>query len=304
MMFSTHNHYHVEVRRRLFYDETPLKVCGDYDIYINTFLKYSENLKQESEREFIKEFKDTCSEYGGNVTYVGKVARPIIDSVQIPDVSKDDPKPTLHFVVLSAWDSKNDFLKLRMEYISTSKIWVKEISQGLRRSGIKNLLIPQVVAFLGYVSGKIDIIEPANEPKGEEAVEVHYHGETKGEVYKKVNQIAKAIGDDGPSDEPLLMWNWLQESKIKKERDADNAYGLKMMKMLGQNGGGIIHMFDTVQLSDDNNDGVFDRVVAVHYPHRKFMSTLLRSQWMFDTTKGKSPGDTLACLTVPFSMAK
>ena len=117
------------------------------------------------------------------------------------------------------------------------------------------------------------------------------------EQYKKIFELAKFIDDQGWKGDGVLIWNWLKDG-TPEQAAKDRAEGLQMLEMLMQHGGGPMHAGSTVAL--DGQDGEFENIVAMYYPGREFLTQLLRSEWMHRTVKGKSPGDSLAVMTIPF----
>eukprot|EP01037_Dinobryon_pediforme_P020160 gene20160-20712_t len=94
----------------------------------------------------------------------------------------------------------------------------------------------------------------------------------------------------------MYIWNWLKDSKDSQMKQHFDEYGLTMMSMLSQFGGGLLNKFDVVPSS--TNSGTFDTVASVYYPSKSFLIQLISSSWMYGVVAGKELEDSIALITV------
>merc|ERR1719469_1502894 len=98
--------------------------------------------------------------------------------------------------------------------------------------------------------------------------------------------------------EPVFVWNWILQGD-ESQRATSFRYGLRMMEMLGQNGGGFLDIGSPILLEGEPQYN-FAQIGSVHYPSRLFFSNMVMSSWMNRSVRGKVVKDTVALLTVPW----
>ena len=120
-------------------------------------------------------------------------------------------------------------------------------------------------------------------------------GNTPYEEWKELHGLADLM-DEGDPEEPVLIWNW----EVNQEDGRGNAkYALSVMQGFVYHGGGPLHVgFAAKEYT--GKSGTFDRLAAIYYPSRNFVSQFMRSQWFFEVVQDKDPGDGLMLVTVPY----
>ena len=129
-------------------------------------------------------------------------------------------------------------------------------------------------------------------PKAGEAVDGK--GFTATKMHRLADRVTGASTGGKPTDGVMLM-NWVKLADSAEDRASDEAYGMRVVTMLAQHGGGPKHI-----ALNPTGDGSFDQIAGVHYPNRGFMETLLRSKWFLEGIQGKAPSDTICVCTTPF----
>jgi hypothetical protein len=245
---------------------------------------------KEDQSPFLEELvEDLCQaivKAGGQVVYTGKAVETLVQSKQFPDCQYD-------ILLNTHWKNVGAF----KEFLPKMKALAEVTrSQGFYRNGFLNYFGLRM--FMALMQLK-NVFEGTQNYSVEERVTT----DTKN-LFEKTPQmleLATKVERGEDPNEPIIVYNWLQDSSVPKDVAADSAYGLKMMTMLAGYFAGPMHLgLKTVAVQPIAEAGEFQKTVAVHYPNREFFAKMLRSAWMNREAQGKKPGDSLAVLTVPF----
>lgn len=281
--------YYSSVRIELLKNEQPTWYQFD-DMHCVTLLSRASNATLHLP-DMVAAMRNSAAVLKGNVVYVGKTIKTVVASSQLPSTQTH-----IDVLVVTQWsggDEKTASIRAFITGLKASGEWSYVASQGMKRNPLLNLLIPQalgVLSFSKYVKGAANLDTEAS--MAESTADMHYD-------LPRMHRIAAEVEKGGSPLDPVFIWNWLKKG-TPEQQAADNEYGLKMMSMLAENGGGLMNIGKTFDLGEGFNDGTFDYVASVYYPGRLFFARLLRSDWMFKAVQGKQPGDSIAVATTPF----
>lgn len=289
-------HYNVVVRRRL---ANAQQTCySGSDVHVATALVPRDGADlSDSVASLAQQVKSA----GGKVIYVGRVLSPAAESTSI---SKEE---ALRFrvVLVTQWSSLDGFKAFRASALrSPGGPWELAWSTPWKRSPAVNVGLPVMLYGLKLKSclsccKRHDVATEGTKADFDKSVA----GSEKAEAhmsFDKIHMIATALEQE-PLSSPVLIWNWLKDHESAEVRAATARYGMMMMEMLSQSGGGIMEMGTAVQGSDGEAWSHFEQVAAVHYPDVNFFTKLIKSRWMMSTLQDKELGDTMALITVPWA---
>eukprot|EP01046_Picozoa_sp_COSAG06_P036960 COSAG06_NODE_4127_length_4542_cov_2.694801_2_plen_499_part_00 len=320
-----------EVRCSVLGDQTPAwrsaSVCNGFStLNVVSMLRLQSAAPRgsaERERalaEAIDRMRHTAGELGGQVNYVGRAVEVVVQSAQLPDAKEFD------VVVLTSWAEGGrarwaGFRRL----VDSDHGWERHVASGFWRNPLLQVGVVLALLLLRLKCGlrgvHHNIAEAAADKDEDDG------GDDDGDDDKllrtKMDALAATIekletpkagvlicncltsevhsNDDGGSDATREEQERLQKEAKKAQ---DGAYSMLMMEMLAQHGGGPLHVGRAAALSSAEtgayHDGDWELCACVYYPGCVFFKQLMRSAWMQRTVKLKSPGDSIAVLTVPF----
>lgn len=221
---------------------------------------------------------------GGRVVYTGQAVEALVVSEQL----SKGLQASLEIVLITTWRGEAAFCSFRGEHLAP-EIW-RSMSTGMWRNPIVNALLPLglgVLRLTSVVTGAHDLSTPQLDSDIGD-----------GDKFDRMMALASKLEAQGAPEDPFYVVNWLKGGTAE-QRASDARYGLKMMEMLSQNGGGVMDFGSAISIEGES--GEFENVAAVYYPGRAFFVQMIRSTWMHETVKGKQLGDSLAVLTVPLS---
>ena len=227
--------------------------------------------------------KPAVEAWGGKVVYTGQAVETLVVSEQLPK----SLQATLEIVLITTWPGEAAFRSFRDDHLAP-EVW-RSMSTGMWRNPIANALLPLglgVLRLKSTMTGAHDLSTPQ--------LDSSVIGDD--DMFGRIMALASKVKEQGAPEDPVYVVNWLKGG-TEVQRASDASYGLKMMEMLSQNGGGMMDVGSAVSIGGERGD--FEIVAAVFYPGRAFFVQLIRSAWMHETVKGKQLGDSLAVLTVP-----
>lgn len=291
--WRAHRFYNVRIRRETLGEDTSLwGLRAAY--HVVHVLRRKESDPQTLQQKVAALQTDLEAE-GGRVTYLGRVVKGLlVKSAQLPGSDQFD------VLVVSRWSTPRAFVAWRATQMPAMG-WASETAQGMWRNPLLNLLLAQGMTLLRTISWlrsrRIDLATEADEvASGGSAPSGEQYGP------QALRSWAAKLEAGAEGDEGVILYNFLKNG-TREQRRKNAKYSLAMMKMLAQNGGGLMHA-GRAQRPSEETDGQFDVVAAVYYPGVAFMAKLLRSQWMSRNVEGKALGDTLVVATVPYQRGK
>lgn len=117
-----------------------------------------------------------------------------------------------------------------------------------------------------------------------------------------VVQVEKAFGRVGErARDAIVVMNLLIDHKDAEIARRNARYGMRMMRMLGEQGAGAMH-FGTAEAVPGQPvlKEPWENVAMVYYPGKQFFLDLMRSTFWNSTGPGKKQGDTEVVITAPW----
>lgn len=246
-----------------------------------------------------EQLRHTAREHGGQVNYVGRAIHVAVKSKQLSDAQEFD------VVVLSSWveTGQGGWASFR-QVVDSECGWERHVACGYWRNPVVNFAVVVALVLLRLKCGLRGVYHNVAHP----ATATH-DGD---EVQTQMDKLAKKLDALGSAKAGVLVCNCLNDdfrpgrsaAEAKSDKAIDRSYSQNMMEMLGQHGGGPLHLGRVASLKTVEtgafNDGEWKHCACVYYPGCAFFCQLLRSEWMQRVVKGKAPGDSIAVVTVPF----
>lgn len=234
---------------------------------------------------------------GGKRIYTGRVVVATGASQQV----SEELHQGVRVVLISQWESQEAFQQFRSALQGKDSGWIAAWSTGFQRSPVMHCIFPvllglwKVQSMLGMIP-TYDVKTASTQAFTEKTASVGWQPDpiSHGELATHLCGATKL-----ESEQPVVICNW-QLRGTKEQAESNKEYGQRMMHMLAQNGGGMMDVGGAFRL-DGEPDWKWQQIACVHYPDRAFFSSLVKSDWMISSLKGKALGDTFITVTVPFS---
>lgn len=287
-------YYRVVVRQRL--GITQRSCYSRSDVHVVTALRPKEGAEL---KDSVAALAQQVSSFGGRVVFTGRVLSSVM-SISIPEEVAD----RFRVLLVTQWASIEEFKAFRAGSLKLPDgPWELAWSTAWQRGITVNLLTPVLLFALRLKAAvccrRFDITTENTKDNYERSMEPAF---LQAHSWESFERICANMEQRSPSTSaPMIMWNWAKKNENKEAAAKDVAYGLVMMEMLAQKGGGVMEMGNVLSpgLEDEPWRG-FEQMIGVHYPDVRFFTRLIKSSWMHQTGQGKQPGDTLALATVPW----
>jgi hypothetical protein len=317
VVLMTNKHMN-DVRCRVLGDQTPTWQLasvrhGFSTLSVVSMLRLRNRGSEQHDRALLaatERLKSTARELGGQVDYVGRAVHVAVKSKQVSDAEVFD------VVVLSSWTEAGTAGWTSFRRIVDSEHgWERHVACGYWRNPMRLFGIAVVLVLLRLKCGLYSVhhsvslaVAPAKacdrEEDGNDIV-----------LRAQMDRLSEKVDALRMPKAGVLICNFLNNEirpstrgvPEKEHRARDRSYVQLMMEMLAQHGGGPIHLGRAACLGSAEtgafNDGEWRQCACVYYPGCAFFSQLMRSEWMWRVVKYKSPGESIAVVTVPFHSA-
>jgi hypothetical protein len=234
--------------------------------------------------ESLAKARETLEGAGGSQwIYAGKVVLMGLRSSQLGEAQWDA-------IVLSQYDSREAYDEVARSNAHHQAFahFDATYHHGMQRPPVLNLALPMVLLGVRAVDllKAVPVIDPYDRASDEDLAG---RGLAR-EQDRPAIEAARAYNENA-----VVVFN-LMLSGGEAEREANRAYGRKMVGLFAANGHGPSHMGKSVTLE---GDAEFETVGVVYYPGLDYFLSLMRSKFYNGIVGGKQLGDTQAIPTVP-----
>jgi hypothetical protein len=205
-------------------------------------------------------------------------------------------------VVLTQYPSRSAYEAERatLVYEEALRAFVEHYEQGMRRSALANLLIPQVLLVKkGIRAARFTKspypFTPARESMPGEIAQRISENVLPRRAKHGLEMMARLRAEGQPGKPAVVVVN-INKRGTPEQVARDKRYTNAMLGLMAEHGYGPLHHGDAEPLSGDHD---FDSVTLVYYPGTLFFADMISSTFFQSILSDKQLGDNQSTVTIP-----